>query len=108
MARAELDDLTLERARRGEPQATLALVQRYQGAVFALLSRMLRPSGLGDRVEELAQECFLRVFASLDRFRPGGPARLSSWILTIASRLTIDELRRRHLRQVPLDEDAVR
>jgi RNA polymerase sigma-70 factor, ECF subfamily len=69
-------------------------VERYQAAVFALLGRLLG-AGRGALVEDLAQETFLAVFRRLAEFAPAGPARLSSWILTIASRRAIDELRRR-------------
>lgn len=93
-AAAELDDVTLRRAQRGEAEACRALVERYQAAVFALLGRLLG-SGRGALVEDLAQETFLAVFRRLGDFTPAGPARLSSWILTIASRRAIDELRRR-------------
>ncbi|HEU5057568.1 MAG TPA: sigma-70 family RNA polymerase sigma factor, partial [Kofleriaceae bacterium] len=90
---AELDELTLRRAQRGEPAACRALVERYQRPVFALLHRMMG-AARRDRVEDLAQETFLSVFRSLGQFAPLGPARLSSWILTIASRRAIDDLRR--------------
>jgi RNA polymerase sigma-70 factor (ECF subfamily) len=90
---AELDELTLRRAQRGEPAACRALVERYQRPVFALLHRMMG-AARRDRVEDLAQETFLSVFRSLGQFAPLGPARLSSWILTIASRRAIDEVRR--------------
>ncbi len=90
---AELDELTLRRAQRGEPAACRALVERYQRPVFALLHRMMG-AARRDRVEDLAQETFLSVFRSLGQFAPLGPARLSSWILTIATRRAIDELRR--------------
>ena len=93
-AAAELDDVTLRRAQRGEAAACRALVERYQAAVFALLGRLLG-AGRGSLVEDLAQETFLAVFRRLGDFTPAGPARLSSWILTIASRRAIDELRRR-------------
>lgn len=92
---AELDDVTLALARRGDGRARRALVVRYQGPVFALLGRMLCRIGQGQQVEDLAQETFLRVFQALPRFRSDGEARLSSWILTIATRLAIDLLRRR-------------
>ena len=91
---AELDELCLRRAQRGEEAACRALVERYQRPVFALLHRMLGPARR-DRVEDLAQETFLHVFRALAGFAPLGPARLSTWILTIASRRAIDELRRR-------------
>lgn len=90
----ELDELTLERAKRGDQRAWLALVRRYETRVFALVSRMLvgaRPTAL---VQDLAQDTFVRVLRALPEFDTGGSARLSTWILCIATRLTIDELRR--------------
>lgn len=103
---AELDELTLRRAQRGEPAACRALVERYQRPVFALLHRMLG-AARRDRVEDLAQETFLSVFRSLGQFAPLGPARLSSWILTIASRRAIDELRRAGEAPAELSEERL-
>lgn len=90
----ELDDLTVRRAQRQDAAACRALVAHYQAPVFALLGRMLG-SGRRATVEDLAQDTFLAVFQRLPSFVPVGPARLSTWILTIASRRAIDELRRR-------------
>ncbi len=89
----ELDEITLRRAQAGAAPACRALVECYGGRVLALATRMLA----GDRsgAEDIAQETFLHVFAQLERFSPLGPARLSTWILTIATRRAIDELRRR-------------
>ncbi len=98
----ELDELTLARAQRGEDAGCRALVVRYQAPVFALLGRMLGRRGT---VEDLAQETFLRVFRALPAFARGGPARLSTWILTIATRLALDELRKRPPQLVPLDDE---
>lgn len=85
----KLDSLTLERARRGERTAQQVLVVTYQTPVFALLSRMGAPD-----VEDLAQETFLRVFRALPDFDLEGSAKLQTWILTIATRLAIDALRK--------------
>jgi len=90
MAPDELDELTLKRAQRGDDRACRELVRAYERRVFALLGRLL-----GRDVEDLAQETFLRVFRALPAFSPAGPARLSTWILTIATRLALDELRRK-------------
>ncbi len=89
----ELDDLTLHRAQRGDHGAFRALVERYQGPVWELVWRMVAPAGLGARAEDLAQETFLRVYRALPGFDPTGPARLSTWIFTIATRLALNELR---------------
>lgn len=101
-APAELDELSLRRAQNSDQSACRALVERYQRPVFALLFRMLGP-GRGSMVEDLAQDTFLEVFRSLSRFSPLGPARLSSWILTIASRRAIDELRKRPAKTEPIE-----
>lgn len=89
----ELDEITLRRAQRGEPDACAALVARYQVPVFALVGRVLGPRHVS-RVPDVAQDTFLDVFRNLTRFAPLGPARLSTWILTIATRRSIDALRR--------------
>jgi len=89
----ELDELSLARAQRGDRAAQAALVERYQRPVFAMLSRMVgRERAL---VEDLAQETFLRALRALPRFSAQGPARLSTWIVTIATRLALDHLRRK-------------
>ncbi|MEZ4367734.1 MAG: RNA polymerase sigma factor [Kofleriaceae bacterium] len=102
----ELDEITLRRAQRGDEAACRALVERYQGPVFALISRMLG-GPRGHRVEDVAQETFLHVFRNLGGFAPLGPARLSTWVLTIATRRAIDELRRPHLVAPPLLDEVV-
>jgi RNA polymerase sigma-70 factor (ECF subfamily) len=90
----ELDELTLVRVQRGDEAACRALVLCYQRRVFALLGRMLGPSGRSVLVEDLAQEAFLRVFRGIGAFDRRGPGRLSTWVLTIATRLALDELKR--------------
>jgi len=97
---AELDELTVARAVRGDVAATRALVERYQVPVFALLSRMLPAHGRST-IEDVAQDTFLDVFRRLSTYRHDGPARLSTWILTIASRRAIDEQRRKRPAPAP-------
>jgi RNA polymerase sigma-70 factor (ECF subfamily) len=51
-----------------------------------------RTTGCREEVEDLTQETFLRVFRALPYY--DRRARLSTWIYTIAHRVTIDFLRR--------------
>lgn len=51
-----------------------------------------RGTGRTEEVADLTQETFLRVFRALPYY--DGRARLSTWIFTIAHRVTIDFLRR--------------
>ena len=103
----ELDVGTLLAAQRGERWARRALVVAYQGRVHALAFRMLAGAGRHDQAEDLVQDAFLRVFGALPRFSPGGPARLSTWILGITARTVIDELRRRRPAAVAVVPDEL-
>jgi len=102
----ELDDITLAAAKRGDKRAFARLVERFEQPVFALLGRMLRPSGRESLVDDLAQETFVRVFRALPQFGSDGRNNLKGWILTIATRLALDELRRPS-RTEPLSPDLV-
>lgn len=96
----EIDAPTLARARRGDRAARHLLIETYQRPVYALTARMMvsQPS----LADDLAQDSFLKALEALPRFDPRGPARLSTWILTIATRACIDALRRsRRLVLVP-------
>lgn len=88
-----LDELTLRRAQRGEERAWRELIDRYQRPIHALIWRLLAGRAR-HRVEDLTQETFVRVLRALPGFDPAGPASLSTWMLTIATRLTLNELRR--------------
>jgi RNA polymerase sigma-70 factor, ECF subfamily len=104
---SDLPPATLRAAQAGDRQAFRALVERYQRPVFALLSRMLLRAGRESLVEDLAQETFVRVFRGLPAFGSDGRTNLAAWILTIAARLGIDELRRQPQRVESLDRRAL-
>src|SRR3712207_1644744 len=88
----EIDEVTLARARRGDSSALSALVRHYHRPVHALVARLMigrRP----DWVDDVAQEAFIRICRGLPRFDPSGTARLSTWMLTIATRTCLNALR---------------
>jgi len=87
----EIHPSVLERCQQGNPAAIRAFVQHHQRLVFAFLGRLLTENAL---VEDLAQEVFVRALRALPRFDNRGPAKVSTWLLTIASRLVLDEKRR--------------
>ena len=78
-----------------------AFVLRHEKMVFALLSRML---GRGSEVEDLAQETFVRAYRAFPTFDPEGPAKVSTWLLTIATRLALDSRKRRRVDSRAIDE----
>lgn len=103
IGRAELETETLQACRAGDPKALRRFVVRYEPVVFAYLSRTL---GRGPHVEDLAQEVFLRAFRAVARFAPDGPARASTWLLTIATRVAIDARKRKRVPIDPFPDDG--
>jgi RNA polymerase sigma-70 factor (ECF subfamily) len=97
---ASLDAGVLRRCRGQDPMAFRAFVVRYERMVFALLSRML---GHGPEVEDLAQETFVRAFRAFPGFDLDGPAKVSTWLLTIATRLALDARKKKRADTEPLD-----
>ncbi|MBA3499118.1 MAG: sigma-70 family RNA polymerase sigma factor [Myxococcota bacterium] len=100
-----LDELTLRRAQRGDDRAWRALVERYQAPVHALIWRLLAGRSR-HRVEDLVQETFVRVLRALPSWDLAGPASLQTWILTIATRLTLNELRKPEMTTIIGDPPA--
>jgi RNA polymerase sigma-70 factor (ECF subfamily) len=93
----QLDTGTVELARKGDTRAFSQLVRVYQDRVYGLCLALG-----GSDAEDLAQETFVRVHKAIARFDPGGPARLSTWILTIARRLCQDRAKGARVRSETL------
>lgn len=92
-SRAELDELTLRRAQQGERAALDELVARYHPMVHALVWRMACARG-ESHVADLVQDALIRVVQNIARFDPSGPARLSTWVLTVTTRVVLNDRRR--------------
>ena len=90
--------LLISRARDGDQEAFRQLVERYQGAVYNLAYRMLGDPG---DAEDAAQEIFVRIYRQLGRYDPA--RKFSTWTLAIATNYCIDQLRRRRMQLVPLE-----
>jgi RNA polymerase sigma-70 factor (ECF subfamily) len=91
---AAIDSDVLAAAQRGDAGACRAIVRTHERRVAGQLRAMLSPTGRAGLVEDLAQEVFLRAFRALPRFEPHGPASLATWLVTIATRVALNELRR--------------
>jgi RNA polymerase sigma-70 factor (ECF subfamily) len=101
----EIDDVTLARAVRGDATAWREIVEHHERLVWSYIWRMLRPRASHDVVEDLFQDTFLGVHRALPRFSPSGPARLSTFIVAIATRVTLNHLRQQR-RERPGEAEA--
>ena len=74
----------------GETAAFEELVERHQRLVIGTVARML---GNNSEVEDIAQQVFVRVWKSAQRYVPS--AKFTTWLLKITRNLVFNELRRR-------------
>ncbi len=77
------------RLQRRDPHALAELYDRYGQAVFRLILRMVRDSGVA---EDLVQETFLRVWNRVGGFDSDRGA-VGPWLLAVARNRAIDYLR---------------
>ena len=66
------------------------LLRRYRLPLVGYFCRMVRDQGLA---EDLAQEVFLRVYKSRERYQP--EARFTTWLYRIATNLALNAIRDR-------------
>jgi len=76
------------RVRDDEPGAFEELVEAYQHRLVAVMHHLV---GNAEEAEDLAQEVFLRVYRSRQRYHP--QAKFSTWLFTIANNLALNSLR---------------
>ena len=89
-------------ARRGDRTAFSRLVEAYQRPVFNLTYRML---GDVEEAEAAAQEAFLRAYSRLGQYDPA--LKFSPWLVSIANHDCIDQLRKRRMTQISIDDNPV-
>ncbi|HXT10939.1 MAG TPA: sigma-70 family RNA polymerase sigma factor [Candidatus Angelobacter sp.] len=97
----------LKRIRGGAREDFAELVRRHQSHVFAILYRYERDH---HRLEDLAQDTFLKAWRSLDQF--DGRAPFQHWLSKIAVHAALDHLRKQKRSQheigfPELGEDAL-
>jgi RNA polymerase sigma-70 factor, ECF subfamily len=82
-----------------DQNAFTVLVERYKDAVQNLAYRMLSNAA---EAEDVTQETFVRAYTQLATYKPAH--KFSTWLLSIASHLAIDQLRRRRFLALPLED----
>jgi RNA polymerase sigma-70 factor (ECF subfamily) len=93
-----LEPAVLNQVQQGNQEAFNQLVEAYQRPVYNLCYRMLANS---EEAEDASQETFLRVYKNIKRYDGGRP--FSTWLLSIAAHLCIDQLRKRRMVVISMD-----
>lgn len=96
--KAQLEAELVAQILKDDPQAFAQLVKQFHKRVYSITYRML---GNVAEAEDLCQEIFLRVYQNLSSYDPN--LSLAPWICRIASNTTINYLKRRTLKTVPLE-----
>jgi RNA polymerase sigma-70 factor, ECF subfamily len=88
----------LNQVHQGNQEAFTQLVETYQRPVYNLCYRML---GDPNEAEDASQETFLRVYRNINHY--DADRSFSTWVLSIAAHLCIDQLRKRRMIVISMD-----
>ena len=91
----------VDRCRAGDEAAWRELVAHHTRRVFGIAYRFV---GKVDDAEDLTQEIFVKVYQSLDRYRPAEGA-FTTWLMTLARNHAIDDYRKRRQERLRRTED---
>lgn len=84
------DTLLVDRCLQGDEAAWRDLVARNTRRVFAIAYKFC---GRVDQAEDLAQEIFIKVYQSLERYRPA-EGKFDAWLASVSRNHAIDHYRR--------------
>ncbi|WP_299115883.1 sigma-70 family RNA polymerase sigma factor [uncultured Winogradskyella sp.] len=95
------DNILIDAINNGDTKAYAKLVDRYKDLVYTLALRMLKHK---EEAEEVAQDTFIKVFKSLDKFK--GDSKFSTWIYRVAYNTCLDNIKKnkKYLNNVAIDE----
>lgn len=95
------DQAYIDQILNGDTNAFTVLVERYKDLVYTLAIRMMKHR---EEAEEVAQDTFIKVYKSLDKFK--GDSKFSTWIYRVAYNTCLDRLKKnkRYEGTVTIDE----
>ena len=95
----------MQRIATGDESAVAELYDQFGGLVFRVARQLLPTQG---EAEDAVQEIFVRLWQTAERFDPQR-AKLVTWVMLIARRHLIDQLRRKSVRprSTNLEQDAL-
>jgi RNA polymerase sigma-70 factor (ECF subfamily) len=95
------DSALIGRAKDGDPEACTEIFESHKRRVYSTC--LLMTKNVAD-AEDLMQDAFIQIFRGLQTFR--GDSAFSTWIYRVVVNTVLMTRRKRHLREVSLDEPA--
>lgn len=98
---SKLSDIDLIKQTRAGNQAAYAdLVKRHQRFVFTLAMRFTKSR---EDAEEVAQDCFIKAYRSLDTFKQ--ESKFSTWLYSIVYTTAMTSLRKKRVDTSSIDDE---
>ena len=92
------DQVYIDSILNGDANAFAVLVDRYKDLVYTLALRMMKHT---EEAEEAAQDTFIKVYKSLDKFK--GESKFSTWIYRVAYNTCLDRLKKNKRQQYTVE-----
>jgi RNA polymerase sigma-70 factor (ECF subfamily) len=92
----DLDPTTVTRAQEGDEAASRSIIEELHRPVLATIYRFLGPRHRPD-YEDIAQDIFLKLFRSIERFDPERGVKFTTWAFTFVRNHCFDILKKRRI-----------
>ena len=93
----------IEKVLQGDVNYFSYIVEKYQNIVFSIALKILKNR---EDAEELAQECFIKIYNSLHTFK--GKSKFSTWLYRITFNASVSEARKKRNRFASISEVQVK
>lgn len=97
----DLDHTLVARAQAGEEDACRSIIEALHRPVLATIYRFLGRRFQAD-LEDIAQDIFLKLFRSIERFDPDRGVKFTTWTYTLVRNHCFDVLKKRRLKTTSL------
>jgi RNA polymerase sigma factor (sigma-70 family) len=96
------DNHYIDRVLNGDVAAYASLVAKHKNLVFSIALKILNNR---EDAEEVAQDCFLKVFQALKTFEK--KSKFSTWLYRIVYNASVSKTRKKRLEFVPMDDYVI-
>jgi RNA polymerase sigma factor (sigma-70 family) len=96
------DNHYIDRVLNGDVATYATLVAKHKNLVFSIALKILNNQ---EDAEEVAQDCFLKVYQALKTFEK--KSKFSTWLYRIVYNAAISKTRKKRLEMVPIDNYVV-